>query len=159
MFSAAVDYGRAVSSKVADAEAEVTARARLLLHLNPRGRGFGDDLLFRLKLVHPSVSAAAVVPCHFDEVDLSTTLPSDDARTALKMLASAVILLTGEERFWPRGRELLGSGAWLLCQGMAEDDRRQVRPRLPEAFRLWRCRAWVNWAGDQLDRGALPQSW
>lgn len=138
VFSAAVDAGRVVSDETVGAEAEVTAHARLLSNLNPRRREFGKSRHFQLQLAHPGMYPTANTPSHFDEVDLSTTLPSDDARAALKTIASAVILLRGEMRLRTRGRELLGSGAWLLWQGMTDADRRQVSPRLAEAIRLWK---------------------
>ncbi len=137
IFTAAVEYGRIVSGTSDDAEAEVTARARLLRHLNPRRREFGSDRQYLLQLAHPGANADANTPRHFDEVDLSASLPTVDSRTALKTIASAVMLLSGENPLRTRGRELLGSGAWLLWRGMDDTERKQSRSRLPEAFDLW----------------------
>ncbi len=138
VFQAAVEYGRIVHNEPAEMDREVTTRARLLAALNPRHRLFGTDPQFRLEIARPGMCPRAVTPHHFDEVDLSLSLPTEDARTALKTIAAATILLSGEKQDRERGRELLGSGVWLLWQGMGEADRAQVNSRLPEAIRLWR---------------------
>lgn len=157
VFSAAVAYGHVVSGTVDDAEEELTVRAWLLIALDPRRRPFGTDQQYRLELAHPGTCPRAHTPGHFDEVDPPHSLPAEDARAALKTLAAAAVLLSGDDPSRIRGRELLGSGAWLLWQGVAEADRELVRPRPPEAIRLWRWQ--LSRSGDPKRHAGPAHTW